>query len=73
MDWKQKALGPIIDLKEVECFLSSCSKRHDGVKQKFLVVSIAGNKQYCSGECAAWGEAEEVLDKVGDDANLVNK
>ena len=71
MNWKQKALGPLIDLKEVECYSASCGTRHEGKRQKFLVVSSAGEKQYCSGECAAWGEAEEVLG--GDDATLVNK
>ena len=66
MNWKQKALKSIIDLKQVECFSSSCGNRHDGIRQQFLVVVTASEKQYCSEECAAWGEAEEVLSKVGE-------
>ena len=63
MDWKSRALGPLIDLMQVECSFQACKRRH-------LVTHDTPAPWYCSRECEVWGEAERILG--GEDATLAD-
>ena len=64
MDWKSRALGPLIDLVRVECLSSSCAERY-GETRTFLVRADLKGPHYCSKECEVWGEAEKMLNMDG--------
>ena len=70
MDWKQKALGPLIDLVRVPCASSSCKERY-GETREFLVRADLEGPHYCSGACEVWGEAERMIG--GKDATLADQ
>ena len=60
IDWKRKALGPLIELVRVECASRSCAERY-GETRKFLTVAGLDRPHYCSKACEVCGEAERVM------------